>query len=302
MFWSKLSAINTGVYQYMFFARGSSSSYNTFIREGSGAYYVQAKFNMAGYYATLSAVPTTEWTHFVMTWDHSQGTGVKVYVNGHLDTTLTGSSQAPSTTIPIAVGSSISGAYLHDGLIDDFAIVGRYMDEYEVMSIYHSNAPILAVGDIQTWVSPTGNAWLDEQGIFARDGSGNAVLGVATASVPWGGQSLLAGDVLIGNGTSYMKWDKTTGKLIVKGQVDADSGSLGALSVIGNLSVGTGGAISSGATAYDTGTGWWLDYNGGTPRLYVGNGANNYLKFDGNLLTWKAANSQLRYLREPDSF
>ena len=36
-----------------------------------------------------------------------------------------------------------------------------------------------------------------------------------------------------------------------------------------------------------------LQYNAGTPRTYVGDGSNAYVKFDGTKLTWKAANSEL---------
>ena len=50
--------------------------------------------------------------------------------------------------------------------------------------------------------------------------------------------------------------------------------STGALNVDGGLTVGTGGTISSGQTAYNTGTGYWLEYNAGTPRLSIGNSSN----------------------------
>jgi urease gamma subunit len=36
-----------------------------------------------------------------------------------------------------------------------------------------------------------------------------------------------------------------------------------------------------------------LQYNSGTPRFYVGDGANAFLNFDGTKLTWKAANTEL---------
>ena len=46
--------------------------------------------------------------------------------------------------------------------------------------------------------------------------------------------------------------------------------STGSLTVSGGLNVSTSGNIHSGQTAYDTGTGYWLEYNGGTPRLSIG--------------------------------
>ncbi len=58
----------------------------------------------------------------------------------------------------------------------------------------------------------------------------------------------------------------------------------GALTVSGSMAVGTGGDIHSGQTAYDTGTGYWLDYNAGTPRFSLGNSAGNKLTWDGTTL------------------
>lgn len=59
----------------------------------------------------------------------------------------------------------------------------------------------------------------------------------------------------------------------------------GNLSIVGDLSVGTSGVIRSGATAYGTGTGYWLDYNGGTPRMRIGTTAANRVTWDGTDLT-----------------
>lgn len=53
--------------------------------------------------------------------------------------------------------------------------------------------------------------------------------------------------------------------------------------VIGTIEVSTNGNIRSGASSYASGTGWILEYNGGTPRFRVGTatGGTNYLAFDG---------------------
>jgi len=69
-------------------------------------------------------------------------------------------------------------------------------------------------------------------------------------------------------------------------------GATGNMSLTGNLTVGTSGALYSGATAYATGTGYWLDYNGGTPRFYIGNGTgstSNYLTWNGTTLSVQGA-------------
>lgn len=69
----------------------------------------------------------------------------------------------------------------------------------------------------------------------------------------------------------------TTNKLV------ADTS--GNLSLTGAFSIGTSGSFSSGATGYSTGTGWWMDYNAGTPRFRIGNPAGNQLTWDGTTLT-----------------
>jgi hypothetical protein len=71
----------------------------------------------------------------------------------------------------------------------------------------------------------------------------------------------------------------------ITGAIDANSGTLGSLTVDGTLSLGTGGVIKSGATAYNTGTGFWFDYNAGTPRFFIGNAAGNKLTWDGSSLS-----------------
>jgi hypothetical protein len=82
----------------------------------------------------------------------------------------------------------------------------------------------------------------------------------------------------IGNsGGSKLTWNGTT--LAVTGAINAQSGSF-----TGAVSIGTGGSFSAGQSAYDTGTGWWLDYNSGTPRFSLGNAAGNKLTWNGTTL------------------
>lgn len=53
---------------------------------------------------------------------------------------------------------------------------------------------------------------------------------------------------------------------------------------IGDLNISTSGAIHSGQSAYDTGTGFYIEYNGGTPRLSIGNSAGSKLLWNGSNL------------------
>lgn len=51
--------------------------------------------------------------------------------------------------------------------------------------------------------------------------------------------------------------------------------------------------IGAGQTAYNTGVGWWMEYNAGTPRMSIGNPAGNYMIWDGSALTVAGAISAL---------
>ena len=77
----------------------------------------------------------------------------------------------------------------------------------------------------------------------------------------------------------------TASNVNLTGVINATTGDLGDLSVSGSLALGTGGILKSGATGYNSGTGWWLDYNGGTPRFFIGNSGGNKLTWSGSVLT-----------------
>lgn len=73
------------------------------------------------------------------------------------------------------------------------------------------------------------------------------------------------------------------GSLIVQNSVSA--ASLAAITAwTKQLTIGTNGYFSCGQTAYNTGIGWWMDYNAGSPRFSLGNPAGNYLAFNGTAL------------------
>lgn len=57
------------------------------------------------------------------------------------------------------------------------------------------------------------------------------------------------------------------------------------LTVGGSLNISTSGNIKSGQTAYNTGTGWFMEYNSGTPRFSIGDTTtSNSLTWDGSTL------------------
>lgn len=77
----------------------------------------------------------------------------------------------------------------------------------------------------------------------------------------------------------------TAAKLSVS-QLSAIAADLGTITA-GVINLSTSGNIHSGQTAYNTGTGWWWEYNSGTPRFSVGNPATYYMTWDGTTLTVK---------------
>lgn len=71
----------------------------------------------------------------------------------------------------------------------------------------------------------------------------------------------------IGNGTYFLRWN-TSGVLEVAGNM-----------LVGDMQVSTGGKLRSGKSAYGSGTGWLIEYNGGAPRIDIGD-ADQYLRWD----------------------
>ena len=99
--------------------------------------------------------------------------------------------------------------------------------------------------------------------------------------------------IYIGTASQYLKWDGTS--LTIAGDGSGVTNIAG-----GNIQTGTitGAQLNlSSYLAINSNTfgsdGVQLQYNGGNPRAYIGDGANRYFKFDGTTITWKAANAEL---------
>lgn len=84
----------------------------------------------------------------------------------------------------------------------------------------------------------------------------------------------------LGDGTTeYIYWNGSA--LQIQGELRATSGRF-----TGSVTLGTfgTGSLSSGQSAYDSGTGFWLERNSGTPRFSIGNSAGNKLTWNGTTL------------------
>ena len=79
----------------------------------------------------------------------------------------------------------------------------------------------------------------------------------------------------IGTTSEYVRWNGT-GLEVAGGNFSAPSISAAAV---------TASRLSGGASAFNTGTGYWLDYNGGTPQFRIGTVSGNRMSWDGAELT-----------------
>lgn len=123
-------------------------------------------------------------------------------------------------------------------------------------------------------------------------GANKILLGVAqnntvTASfIPYGpGQPLIDGanigalSIVAGNIAASTI---TAGKLTVS-QLSAITADLGAITA-GSIVLPSGGFVRSGQTAYDSGTGFYIGNDSGTPKLSIGNSSGNKLTWNGTAL------------------
>lgn len=145
--------------------------------------------------------------------------------------------------------------YYGNFTLDDVAIVGRALTANEVRAIYESDAPVFAESSQKVFrATQRGLVWADEEGLWMRDYSGNAVLGAyggEAATKSWGGLSLGVGDILIGRSPDgYLHWDDSANTLNVSGVINITGGSgyanlsdkptLGALAAKNSVDLATG--------------------------------------------------------------
>jgi hypothetical protein len=231
--------------------------------------------------------PAAGWHHIVFTY--SNVNGGRAYLNG----VLTGTPTAPvaSNACMVTNANDVTG-YLwgnngnpNAGHISELAIYATELSEEQIDAHYDA---------FQT--NRTGFA------------AGPTIVGYErTSDVNWYGVSerwacgQLAGLYGFTQLTYGCGWGDTTATYVTATASDGfsiyNAGSRkfwadtsGNLSLTGDLSIGTSGSLRSGATAYDTGTGYWLDYNGGTPRFRIGttSAGASYLRWTGSALELKS--------------
>ena len=138
------------------------------------------------------------WYFLVYTLDHTTSEA-KCYVNGVLIATDT--FNTPNNyPDKLRIGGEGS-SYATNGLIDNLFVTESAVDADTIRAVYESNAPVFAVTSTHSFRTASGAAaaWADEEGLWARATDGTAGFGFsAVDSKSWGGQTLNAGDVLLG--------------------------------------------------------------------------------------------------------
>ncbi|MBW1996365.1 MAG: LamG domain-containing protein [Deltaproteobacteria bacterium] len=102
-----------------------------------------------------------------------------------------------------------------------------------------------------------------------------------------------------GDNGNYLTWDGST--LEVKGTLKASAGEIGGFTIGATVLYSTDNNIvldsaNKKITISDItfgNQGIQLDYNSGSPRAYIGDGSNQFFKFDGTKITWKGTNAEL---------
>jgi len=236
------------------------------------------------------------YNHCALTYDYEDDK-YYLYWNGVLvgqsTDALATPSWAPNVTVGVNYGGN--GNWLN-GYLDDLLILDRALTADEVRQIYESGRPITVTGSPMSLLLTgpgRGKVEGNASGLYGWDEGRNPAWALATEARTFGGASLGAGDVFMGNvaQNQYLHWDDSAGKLTVRGDV-AVSGSVSVAwqditnppDGAGRLGTGTPGAkglwLTGSHVGYYNGSSWPVDIgNDGT--FYFSKDANNYVKYDG---------------------
>jgi hypothetical protein len=119
-------------------------------------------------------VPARVWTHVAMTFN---GTTLILYVNG-VQVASGAASGFSGVPTEMYVGRSPGGGNFINGMIDDLVILSQQIPANEVRAIYESNAPVFAESSRFSFrATPRNLVWADDDGLWMRDTTGNAVFG-----------------------------------------------------------------------------------------------------------------------------
>jgi len=238
---------------------------------------------------TTSAVMTVgQYHHYAIVRDsQSSPKRVLFYVDGALVTTATYTQAVTTSTNTLYIGDTPGGTTQFDGYIDEVAIYNYQLtaDRILLHSQARTNDSIsrFTIGPTLSGIVRTGTGAFD---LSERWTLGNlaGTFGYSSTTPVYG--------LAAGNGsTTWISADATNCFRVMYGStVLTQFDCSGNGSLTGDLAIGTSGSLRSGATAYDTTTGYWLDYNGGTPRFRIGttSAGTSYLRWTGSAIDMKS--------------
>ena len=192
---------------------------------------------------------------------------------------VTSAASAPTYTVTrdqaAAYTANNNPAWKNGATVVNYGASG---DGLVYMTASDSNAPFLSV------LTHAGSPW-STLTTRLRLGNLNGYLGYVadTYGLGIGSSSGTDANITIESTNGIRIRNGTTNKITFDNSGNA---TLLNLTVGGSLDISTSGNIKSGQSAYNTGAGWFLEYNGGTPRLSIGDGTvNNSLTWDGTTLS-----------------
>ncbi len=101
-----------------------------------------------------TTLPTGEWSHVAATYD---GAAMRLYINGILDASRPRiGSIAQDPAVPAAIGDQPQGGRNFDGLIDDFRIYLRALDESELSASMGTSVAAIGLPDAEAPDAPHG--------------------------------------------------------------------------------------------------------------------------------------------------
>jgi hypothetical protein len=276
MAWANLDGASSKNYHYLWYA--TSDAYSAYVN--SSRVLLVGSVNCG----TLPA----GWVHIALATDG--GGTVTAYVNG-ISAGTANITRAGHTSFNVG---GQSGGNQCNGLIDDFAIIGRTLPAAEIRSIYESNAPIFAETSTFSFrPTPKGLIWADDEGLWMRDSAGNTVIGIyggEAATKSWAGFTMASGDLVLGRnavGSSAIWWDQSTGKF----------GFYGAGSGTPQVEIATDGRLTAGAGKVALDSTGFKAYNAATKLAIDINSEGIYMRDGGprtTITSW-ASGSRIRW-------
>jgi hypothetical protein len=147
---ANLNIANTLTLDAWIYPTTSGAFKNIIATDGPSNAYFLALYNLVptvyfggisnpGWYTATGAIPLNQWSHIAVTYDGSQ---IKFYINGVLDTTITGlSGNINSLTGPFEIGSrSAYPEYSFAGSIDEVDVFNVVLSQAQIQSIYNAGS------------------------------------------------------------------------------------------------------------------------------------------------------------------